>query len=146
MEYIHTYGWIILSVIMIGGVALYFNVSRAQYLIPLECSFLSGISCLDAVPEETTLTFSLVNELGFAISNITMNVTGTCNSSANTTDGNSYGNLNVLLANQQAIYILDCQNLTNMRVEEVISFGYVSVDSGQGHVKVGKLQFSPTGQ
>jgi hypothetical protein len=112
----------------------------------LECTFLSGISCLDADVEETLLSLVVVNEFGFALGNISMNITGTCNSSANTTDGNPYGNLNVLLANKQATYVFECQNLTNMRVTERINMDYRNVETGQQHIKVGKLEYSPTGQ
>ncbi|MBU2561147.1 MAG: hypothetical protein KKD17_02535 [Nanoarchaeota archaeon] len=144
-EYLHTYGWIFLSVLMLSGVMVYYSVSRAQYLVPLECRFLSGLKCLDADVDDTLLSLVLVNEFGFTMSNITMAVSGTCNSTANTTDGNIYGNLNVLLANQQATYVFDCQNLTNMRLTELMIVNYRVLDTGQDHVKVGKLEYSPTG-
>jgi hypothetical protein len=134
-----------MATIMLTGVALYFNVSRAQYLVPLECNFLSGLNCLDASVDETLVMLSVVNEFGFVISNISMNMTGTCNSTANTSDGNPYGNLNVLLANKQTTYVFECQNLTNMRVTEKLSVSYRNLETGEGHVKVGKLQYSPTG-
>ncbi|MBN1544277.1 hypothetical protein JW898_02330 [Candidatus Woesearchaeota archaeon] len=144
-EYLHTYGWIFISVLMLSGVMVYYSVSKAQYLVPLECGFLSGLKCLDAGVEDTMLSLVLVNEFGFTISNITMDVNGTCNSTANTTDGNPYGNPNVLLANQQAMYVFDCQNLTNMKLTELITVNYRVLGTGQEHVKVGKLEYSPTG-
>jgi hypothetical protein len=144
-EYVHTYGWILLAVLVIGGATLYFNMSRTTYLIPLECSFLSGIECLDAGASDTLLSLVVVNELGFAVSNITLNMTGTCNSTANTTDGNPYGNPNVLLANQQATFVVECQNISNMRLEEHIKFAYRNVETDQMHLKAGRLDYSPTG-
>jgi hypothetical protein len=33
-----------------------------------------------------------------------------------------------------------------MRLSEMISLGYVNVETGEQHVKVGKLEYSPTGQ
>jgi len=144
MEYIHTYGWILISVIMLGGVAMYHNISNADYLLPTDCTILSGLDCLGVDVEETLLKISVVNEFGFAVGNITANVTGTCNSSANTTDGNPYGNLNVMLANKQTVYTFECQNLTNMNVEEKIVFSYRNVETDQLHIKIGKLAYSPT--
>ena len=146
IEYIHTYGWIFLTALVVGGVLIYYNVSNAKHIVPMECTFLSGINCLDASVDESLLSLSLVNELGFAVSNITMSVNGTCNSTANTTDGNPYGNPNVMLANHQYILLFECQNLTNMRLSETIEMRYVNVETGQQHVKVGKLDYSPTGQ
>lgn len=143
MEYIHTYGWILLAVMALGGMLFYYNISRADYLVPHGCSFLSGINCLGSDVEEDLLKISVVNEFGFAISNISITITGTCNSTANTTDGNPHGNLNVMLANKQTIYTFECQNLTGMEVVEHIDMSYVNVESGQPHFKVGKLEYSP---
>jgi hypothetical protein len=145
MEYVHTYGWIILSVVVLGGVMMYYNVSKVQQILPLECEFLSGLSCLDADVEGTQLSLVVVNGFGFALSNVSINLTGTCNSTANTTPGNPYGNLNVLLENKQAVYVFDCPNLTNMKVQETISVGYWNVETGKQHIKIGKLYYSPTG-
>ncbi len=142
-EYIHTYGWIILSVIMLGGVIFYHNISNAKYLVPKGCDFLSGINCLGADVQEDLLSIVLLNEFGFALKNITMNVTGTCNSTANTSDGNSYGNLNVLLENKQTIYTFECQNLSGFDVEEKITLDYINVNTDQRHIKIGKLVYSP---
>lgn len=144
-EYIHTYGWIFLSVIMLGSVVFYHNISNAKYLVPKGCDFLSGINCLDAGVQEDELSIVLVNEFGFGLGNITMNITGTCNATANTTDGNPYGNLNVLLENKQAKYTFVCQNLTGMDVEGLINIGYRNVETDQMHVKIGKLVYSPDG-
>jgi hypothetical protein len=144
-EYLHTYGWIFLSAVVIGGVLLYFNVSRADYLVPKECKFLSGIRCIDVVVDESLLSIAVINEFGFAAGNISVSIEGTCNSTANTTDGNPYGNLNVILANKQTIYFFECQNLTNMNVYEVLLMNYTNVESGQRHFKKGKLQYSSTG-
>jgi hypothetical protein len=103
------------------------------------------LGCIDAVVDETLVSFVVVNEFGFGISNMSLSLIGTCNSTANTSDGNPYGNLNVLLANQQTTYVFDCTNLTNMQVREVIEVNYTNVETGRTHVKVGKLEYSPTG-
>jgi hypothetical protein len=145
MEYLHTYGWVFLTAIVIGSVLIYHNVSNAKYVVPLECKFLSGLNCVDAGTEETLLSLAVINEFNFAISNISVSVSGTCNSTANTSDGNIYSNPNVMLENHQYTFIFECQNLTNMRLSETISLGYVNVETGEQHVKVGKLEFSPTG-
>ncbi|MFH1063869.1 MAG: hypothetical protein V1729_02195 [Candidatus Woesearchaeota archaeon] len=145
LEYIHTYGWVIITVMILGGVLMYYNVSNTRIFLPMECSFLAGIRCMDANVEETLVSLVVLNEFGFALSNISVNLTGTCNSEANTTDGNIYGNLNVMLTNQQATYVFDCQNLSNMEISELVNIDYVNVETGESHIKVGKLEFSPTG-
>ena len=141
-EYIHTYGWIILSVMMLGGVIFYHNISNAKYLVPTGCDFLSGLRCIDADVEHDLLSIVVINEFGFALSNVTLNITGTCNSTANTSDGNLYGNLNVLLENKQTIYTFECQNLTGLQVDELIVADFINVNTDQRHIKIGKLVYS----
>ena len=145
LEYVHTYGWVLLAMMMIVGVLFYFNISGAEDLIPVECSFLSGINCLDAEVDETYVYLVVLNEFGFTLTNVSLNITGTCNSSANTTDGNPFGNLNVLLPNQKSTYVFECQNLTNMKVAERIVVGYRNLETGQLHIKTGKFQHSSSG-
>ncbi len=144
MEYLHTYGWVFLTVVILGGSLLYYNATHSESLLPKECTFLSGIRCMDGVAEESMLTISVLNEFGFDISNISVNIIGTCNSTANTSDGNMYSNPNVLLSNQQHTFIMDCQNLTGLKVSEKIIFNYTSVQSGESHIKVGKMEYWPT--
>jgi hypothetical protein len=143
-EYLHTYGWVFLSAMVVGGVLIYYNFSSSKSVIPNECTFLSGISCLDEHVEGSLLSISIVNEFGFAISNISISVNGTCNSTANTTDGNPYGNPNVMLENAQANFHFDCQDLSDMNLEEDIHMNYVAVNTGASHVKRGHLDYSPT--
>jgi hypothetical protein len=142
-EYLHTYGWVFLTALVIGGVLIYHNFGSAKSVLPNECIFLSGIRCIDVMTDNTLLSIAVINEFGFDINNVEIAVSGTCNSTANTTDGNPFGNLNVLLANTQAIYILECQNLSNTKISELITVDYVNVATGEAHVKVGKLDYSP---
>lgn len=143
-EYLHTYGWVFLTFIVLGGLLLYYNVSRAEVLLPLECTFLSGLNCLDMSVEENRLSIAVVNEFGFAVSNISMQMNGTCNMTANTTEGNPFGNLAVLVENKQADYVFECPfNISNMKLTERITVEYRNVETDQAHVKVGKLQYSP---
>jgi hypothetical protein len=143
LEYIYTYGWILLAVMAVGGVLVYHNVSNTRMIVPDECVFLSGIGCTDMVADGTLFSITVLNEFGFAIRNITFSIYGTCNSTADTSDGNMYGNPNLLLENKQARFNFECQNLTNMRVSELMVINYVSVLSGEEHIKTGKLEYSP---
>ncbi|NQU79180.1 hypothetical protein HQ545_05420 [Candidatus Woesearchaeota archaeon] len=142
-EYIHTYGWIILMAIALGGAMIYFNVGGTKDLIPVECYFMAGIGCLDVGVQDDLLTIVVVNEFSFALGNVSVSVAGTCNSIANTTDGNYYGNLNVLVENKQANYVFECQNLAGLKLFEVVTLEFVNVESGQSHTKVGRLEYAP---
>jgi hypothetical protein len=143
MEYMHTYGWIFVSALLLIGALYYYNVTHGDELIENSCIFLSGIKCLDVGVEDNLLSLVVLNGLGFSVSNISFAVEGTCNSTANTTDGNPYGNPVVLLSNQQSVFIFDCQNLTGLKLEENLGFSYMSVESGQVHVKAGSMRYYP---
>ncbi len=143
MEYIHTYGWILLSIMAIGGLTLYYFIDNIGNQIPLTCSMFAGISCLDINIEETELRLVLLNEQTFIMSNVTLEIKGTCNSVANTTDGNPYNNPNTLTKNQQAIYFFECQNLTNLELEEKINLTFINSETGEQHFKVGKARYKP---
>ena len=143
MEYVHTYGWILLSVMVIGGVLVYYNVSKVDNILPTECRLLSGMECLDVTVEDDLLKIVVVNGLGFALSNLSISINGTCDSTANTSDINPYGNPQVLLENQQSSFTFECQNISGIEVNEKISLGYVNVETGMAHVKRGRLGYAP---
>ena len=144
MEYVHTYGWVLLAVTVIGAMTVNYNVSSADYLVPKECIFFSGVDCLDMVVDQNLLSIVLVNEFGFALGNLSLEISGTCNSTANTTDGNPYANPNVLVENQQATFVFECaEDLTDRRLSEDITILFRSVDTGEAHVKLGTLEYAP---
>lgn len=143
MEFVHTYGWIILSMIILSGVMIYYTMSNPAKVIPKECSFTTGIGCLDFQVDESLLKIEIVNKFGFAISNITANMTGTCNSTANTTEHNPHNNPRAMLMNMQETLTFECQNLTGKQIEEQIRIGYRSVESDQTHWKIGRLEYKP---
>ncbi len=143
LEFIHTYGWVLISVTVVAGALIYFNLTGISHIIPLTCTFLSGINCLDSTVEDNLVSIVVLNEFGFALSNVSLTLTGTCNTTANTTDGNIYNNLNVLLTNKKATYVFECQNLSGLQIEEKINITYVNIETNQEHIKVGKLEYSP---
>lgn len=142
MEYMHTYGWVILVAMVLSGALVYYNMNT-ESVLPNECSFLSGIRCTDIDTSNDLFAIVLINEFGFTMSNLTLSISGTCNSTANTSDGNPYGNPVVFPEHTQAMFIFECQNLSNLNVEEDVSIEYVNFESGQAHTKVGSLSYSP---
>jgi hypothetical protein len=143
LEYMHTYGWTLFSILALLGGLYYYNMTHGDELMERSCIFFSGITCLDILPEETSLSLVLVNGFGFTISNLSFSISGTCNATANTTEGNPYGNPVVLLPQQQAVFIFECQNLSRYRISERMTLSYRSVESDQLHTKVGSMMYYP---
>ena len=65
LEFIMTYGWAILVVLVAIGALAYFGVLSPDRFLPRKCTFESGIACLDHKATQNSLTVSLRNSLGY---------------------------------------------------------------------------------
>ncbi|MFQ5475364.1 MAG: hypothetical protein ACE5DM_06035 [Candidatus Nanoarchaeia archaeon] len=144
MEFLMTYGWVLLAVVGILSALIFFGVQDLQRLVPERCEFLSGLHCVDAVildSDNDTYPSSILmvirNEIGFDIANISMTINGTCNSVMNTTGEVA----KVSLINmEEGTYGFACAtNLTGMSVKEVIEINFVNTETDTIHRKVGYL-------
>lgn len=144
-EYLHTYGWVFLVIIAAGGFLAYYNYSHADNFVPQGCFFLSGIECLDVLVEDDLVSVVILNGLGFAISDMSMSMYGTCDSAANHSEGNPYSNPSVMLELQQYMVVFECQNLSGLDAEETLRLDFVNVETGESHTKFGSFKYSPDG-
>ena len=65
MEFLMTYGWAILVVLVVIGALAYFGVLSPKKLLPDKCLFGPGIgTCNDYMATGTTLTLELTNGFG----------------------------------------------------------------------------------
>ncbi len=67
LEFIMTYGWAILVVLVAIGALAYFGVLSPDKFLPSKCVLQSGIACLDHKATATTLEVVIQNSLGFDI-------------------------------------------------------------------------------
>ncbi|MBS1266704.1 MAG: hypothetical protein MAG795_00673 [Candidatus Woesearchaeota archaeon] len=68
MEFLMTYGWAIMVVLIVIGALAYFGVLNPQRLLPPKCTFPTGISCNDhLVVSGGLIKLNLINGLGEAI-------------------------------------------------------------------------------
>lgn len=67
LEFIMTYGWAILVVLVAIGALAYFGVLSPDKFLPSKCTLQAGIACLDHKATPTTLEIVLQNSLGFDI-------------------------------------------------------------------------------
>lgn len=106
LEFLLTYSWAILVVIVIIGALAYFGVLNPKNFIPEKCTFGAGFSCTDWAytnANRGTITLRITNSLpnaihitNFTITSESFNASSTCTwdgSPANLADG-QYGDFN----------------------------------------------------
>ena len=64
MEFLMTYGWAILVVLIVIGALAYFGVLSPSTLLPEKCTFPVSLSCLDHTVTPTYVAVSLQNGAG----------------------------------------------------------------------------------
>jgi len=64
MEFLMTYGWAILVVLVVIGALSYFGVLSPATLLPEKCTFPVSISCVDHSVSDGTITLVLQNGAG----------------------------------------------------------------------------------
>ena len=76
LEFLMTYGWAILVVLVAVGALAYFGVLSPDKFLPAKCTLQSGIACLDHKVTQTQVQVVLQNSLGFDISAVTIKAGG----------------------------------------------------------------------
>ena len=81
LEFLMTYGWAILVVLVVIGALAYFGVLNPSILLPEKCTLTTGLSCKDHRIDSSTgnVSLSLENGMGSGmyITKITLNGKGT---------------------------------------------------------------------
>ncbi|MBI4452521.1 hypothetical protein HY637_03765 [Candidatus Woesearchaeota archaeon] len=67
LEFIMTYGWAILVVLVAIGALAYFGVLSPDKFLPSKCTMQAGIACLDNKATATSLDVFFRNSLGYDI-------------------------------------------------------------------------------
>ena len=84
LEFIMTYGWAILVVLVAIGALAYFGVLSPDKFLPSKCLLQSGIACLEHKVTINDVTVVLQNSLGDDITNVVVHA-GNCGDSPATT-------------------------------------------------------------
>ena len=88
MEFLMTYGWAILVVLVAIGALAYFGVLSPDRFLPSKCTLPAGIACTDfKISTASGATIVLRNGLGFDTTGVTIGVSG-CTSPVATTLSN----------------------------------------------------------
>ena len=139
LEFLMTYGWAILVVLVIIGALAYFGVLNPDTLIPEKCSLETGINCQDWQLETDAMHLQLQNGIGKRIDIMNMTASesqgdGYCE---NITDPTPVGINN---GNSQTL-TLDCSNIedTGRKIKLGFEITYQYVGSDLNHTSKGEL-------
>ncbi|MDD5086340.1 MAG: hypothetical protein PHV16_01180 [Candidatus Nanoarchaeia archaeon] len=117
MEFLMTYGWAILVVLVVIGALAYFGVLNPQNLMPEKCTFPMGLYCEDYILREgAAASFRLQNGMGNSI------------------------NITKISINSQSYTQLDCENLEVNTVihngeSEIITVPCTSLEASNSKVR-----------
>lgn len=146
LEFLMTYGWAILVVLVAVGALAYFGVLSPDKFLPAKCTLSAGIGCIDHRVQGTAgpagvglITVSLINSLGYDINTIQVGAGGCGNSVANC-DGGA-GNCPTILANgAQQTYKIDCSAaLTGSKYNAQLNVSYVNTNTNIAHNNQGQI-------
>jgi uncharacterized protein (UPF0333 family) len=131
MEFLMTYGWAILVVLVAVGALAYFGVLSPDKFLPSKCQLPAGIACTDFTLNSgnSQATVALRNGLGFDATAVTVAVSG-CTSPAATTLNN--GELKSFISTS-------CSLTSGSKFSGDVNVTYTNSDSGLSHTVQGSI-------
>ena len=90
LEFMTTYGWAIIIILVAIGALTYFGFSNPKAILPDKCLFGNGLVCQDSAITTTAINVSLYNSVGRTIYGLTASPIGfaaTCSASPTTASG-----------------------------------------------------------
>jgi hypothetical protein len=140
MEFLMTYGWAILVVLVAIGALAYFGVLSPDRFLPSKCQLPAGIACTDfrvsagATPTTGTITIVLRNGLGFDIGDssnpITVSVSGCDNAATPVSISNG---------NTGTYALANCDVTSQQKFSGNVNVTYYNVDTLLSHKVQGTL-------
>ncbi len=135
MEFLMTYGWAILVVLIAISALAYFGVLNPSRFLPESCTLVPGMSCVDFKADSTTNLTTLViqNGMGQDLNTFRVNMTGyAC------TENSSLGTFNDADKQTFSITCNDLSGKSGQRLKEDIVI-YFNSSAGITHTETGQL-------
>ena len=129
LEFLMTYGWAILVVLVAVGALAYFGVLSPDKFLPAKCTLQAGLGCIDHKATATGVTVVIQNSLGFDLSSVVVNA-GDCGSDSLSKP--------TLANGDKGKYIILC-NLSGSKYNEQLNVSYTVTDTGLTHNNVGQI-------
>jgi len=132
MEFLMTYGWAILVVLVAIGALAYFGVLSPDQFLPSKCVLPAGIACVDfqMAGSADTVTLVLRNGLGADLTDVRL-ATGTCTDSPL--------GVNINNGDQGTVIATVCTITEGAKFNEDVTITYTNSDSGLTKTVTGTL-------
>ncbi|HIH05070.1 TPA: hypothetical protein HA281_01555 [Candidatus Woesearchaeota archaeon] len=132
LEFLMTYGWAILVVLIAIGALAYFGVLSPSNLLPSKCTLQPGMVCADQKITPGQVTVVLKNGYGadITIHNVTLTSCG------------NYASYGILKNGVQASFVVNCngsQPLQGSRYNGVLNVSYTNEDTELQRNNIGDL-------
>src|SRR5512141_704268 len=75
LEFLTTYGWALLVILVMIGALVYFGVLNPTKVLPNRCEAEAGFSCQEFVLRQGSFDVSLLNKKGEALTDLSVNGT-----------------------------------------------------------------------
>ena len=130
LEFLMTYGWAILVVLVAIGALAYFGVLSPDKFLPAKCTLQSGIACIDHKATTANIQVVIQNSLGYDLSAITVKA-GSCGTSSSP----------AALANgEKGTYTITCTPaLTGSKYNAQLNVSYTITETGLTHNNLGQI-------
>lgn len=130
MEFLMTYGWALMVVVITLSALVYTGVFDISSFVVDRCEFSSGIYCIDSLATTDGVQLDLQNGFAIDLENISVYVE----------DCGPATGASSLLSTEDAVYDASCVLVTGSFKANVF-VNYTNPDSGFTHTKIGKIVY-----
>ena len=130
MEFLMTYGWAILVVLVAIGALAYFGVLSPEKQLPERCMLQAGVECADAKVTSDSVILVLRNGLGKTIEISNVSIGSNCVTDVATTLTNG---------DQATLTVTGCAFTVGEKMNEDLEIQYANPDTGLTHAMTGTL-------
>ena len=134
LEFIMTYGWAILVVLIAISTLAYFGVLSPGSFLPSKCTLQSGLACTDFTVTATKINIRLANSLGQDMYQVNLSISKCGNTGVGVVPG-----VNIINGDSRNFNITCTPALTGKSYSGDVNVSWISVESGLVHKNSGVL-------
>ena len=127
MEFLMTYGWAILVVLIAIGALAYFGVLNPSRFLPASCTIMPGVSCDSFKVTASTVSLNVRNGMGNDLTGVTFTTCGGTSASTSIGDG----------ATASISIACDAGNVTGAKYKGDLVFAYT--ENNLAHSRTGQI-------
>ena len=137
IDFVMTYGWAIMMVMVAIGALAYFGVLSPDKFFPNKCTLPSGIACVDFEARDagggaTALDISLRDSLGYDLSGVTVRASG-C------TTPTTYPLIKNGEKDPRTLTVQDCAFSIRQKYKGQVNVSFTNADTGVSHTFQGVI-------